>query len=91
MNQDFNRNEDAMKLLLSRMRQRFDKIAEGGGKKAMDKQREKNKLSPRERIQYLIDADKPFIEIGAFAGYELGTLPLPNPGDKDLKKLETKY
>ena len=71
MNQDFNRNEDAMKLLLSRMRQRFDKIAEGGGKKAMDKQREKNKLTPRERIEYLIDADKSFIEIGAFAGYEL--------------------
>lgn len=71
MNLDFNRNEDALKLLLSEMRSRLEKIYEGGGKKAADKQREKNKLTPRERIEYLIDSDKPFIETGAFAGYEM--------------------
>ncbi len=71
MNIEFNRNEDAMKLSLSEMRRRLDKIYEGGGKKAIDKQREKNKLTPRERIAYLIDNDKPFTEIGAFAGYEM--------------------
>ena len=68
MNIEFNRNEDAMKLLLSDMRQRLQKIYEGGGKKAAEKQKEKNKLTPRQRIEYLTDKDKPFIEIGAFAG-----------------------
>lgn len=71
MNIEFNRNEDAMKLSLGEMRRRLEKIYEGGGKKAIEKQREKNKLTPRERINYLIDKDKPFVEIGGFAGYDM--------------------
>ena len=71
MNIEFNRNEDAMKMLLSEMRQRLQKIYEGGGKKAIEKQKEKNKLTARQRIEYLTDKDKPFIEIGAFAGYKM--------------------
>lgn len=71
MNSGFNRNEDAMKMLLSDMRQRLQKIYQGGGKKAVEKQKEKNKLTARERIEYLTDKDKPFIEIGAFAGFEM--------------------
>lgn len=67
----FNRNEDQMKLSLSQLRQRLAKIHEGGGKKAIEKQREKNKLTARERIEYLRDKDKPFLEIGSFAGYEM--------------------
>jgi len=71
MNIEFNRNEDSMKMLLSEMRQRLQKIYEGGGKKAIEKQKEKNKLTPRQRIEYVTDNDKPFIEIGAFAGYKM--------------------
>lgn len=71
MNIEFNRNEDAMKMLLSDMRRRLQKIYEGGGKKAIEKQKEKNKLTARQRIDYLTDKDKPFIEIGAFAGYKM--------------------
>jgi acetyl-CoA carboxylase carboxyltransferase component len=67
----FNKNEDQLRQSLSEMHRKLDKIAEGGGKKAIQKQREKNKLTPRERIDYLLDKDKPFIEIGAFAGYEM--------------------
>lgn len=71
MNITFNRNEDWMKMQLSEMKQRFEKIKSGGGKKSIDKQREKNKLTARERIEYLCDNNKPFIEIGAFAGYDM--------------------
>ena len=71
MNITQNRNEDAMKLLVSQLKQKFDVLALGGGKKAIEKQREKNKLTARERIEYLRDADKPFTEIGAFAGFEM--------------------
>ena len=52
---DFNKNEDALRLAVSGWRTRLDKIALGGGKTAIEKQREKNKLTARERIQYLID------------------------------------
>lgn len=68
---EFNKNEDAMKMAWSRVRREKEKIYEGGGKKAIEKQKEKNKLTARERIKYLCDADKPFIEIGTFAGYEM--------------------
>lgn len=72
MNIEFNRNEDWMKLLCSDYRTIFEKkIKPGGGKKAADKQKERNKLTARERIAYLCDADMPFIEIGAYAGYEM--------------------
>jgi acetyl-CoA carboxylase carboxyltransferase component len=71
MNLEFNRNEDVMKRALSEMRQRFAQVAQGGGKKAIAKQKERNKLTARERIEYLADADTPFIEIGAFAGWDM--------------------
>lgn len=71
MNLDFNKNEDANKIAWSQIRQKLEKIAEGGGKKAAERQKERNKLTARERIQYLVDSNKPFIEIGAFAGYDM--------------------
>ncbi len=66
---DFNMNEDAMKLSLSRMRRRLESIQLGGGKKKIDKQHQKGKLTARERIAYLIDKNSDFLELGAFAGF----------------------
>jgi 3-methylcrotonyl-CoA carboxylase beta subunit len=71
MDIQFNKNEDVMKLSLSEMKNRLQKIYEGGGEKSIKKQKERNKLTARERIEYLRDKEAPFIEIGAFAGYEM--------------------
>ena len=71
MDIQLNKNEDALKLSLAEMRRRLAIIAEGGGKKSIQKQKERNKLTARERIEYLIDKDMPFIEIGAFVGYDM--------------------
>ncbi|MEO6491024.1 MAG: acyl-CoA carboxylase subunit beta [Ferruginibacter sp.] len=71
MNIELNKNEDAMKMSWARVKRELEKIHLGGGKKANDKQKEKNKLTARQRIKYLCDADKPFIELGSFAGYEM--------------------
>lgn len=71
MNVELDRNNDAMQLLLSGLRQKEEKIKEGGGLKAIARQHERAKLTARERLDYLLDADKPFIEIGLFAGYEM--------------------
>lgn len=70
-NLEKNKNEDALKLAWSDVQQKLDKIFEGGGLKAVAKQKEKNKLTARQRIAYLCDNDKPFIELGAFAGYNM--------------------
>ncbi|MCH8555621.1 MAG: acyl-CoA carboxylase subunit beta [Schleiferiaceae bacterium] len=64
-----NQNEDHLKLLVSDMKRRLAKIHEGGGKKKLTKQHEQGKLTARERVEFLLDNDKPVIEIGAFAGY----------------------
>ena len=45
MDLDFNKNEDNMKQALSQLRNRFQKIALGGGVKSIDKQHEKKKLT----------------------------------------------
>ena len=71
MDTAFNRNEDWMKLATSQTKQYFEKIKLGGGKKAIEKQRERNKLTPRERIALLIDPNSHITEIGAFAGFEM--------------------
>ncbi len=71
MDINFNKNEDAIKLLVSTMKQRLAKVSEGGGKKSIDKLHEKGKLHARERIKLLFDDDKPFIEIGAFTGHNM--------------------
>jgi len=71
MDLEFNKNEDGMKLAVSQMKQRHAQVSLGGGKKAMEKAREKGKMSPRERIQYLIDKDSTFTEIGAFTGWDM--------------------
>ena len=66
---EFNKNDDKMRLLISEMKRRHSKVVLGGGKKKIDKQHEKGKLTARERIDYLKDSNADFFEIGAFAGY----------------------
>jgi acetyl-CoA carboxylase carboxyltransferase component len=60
-----------LKALVEKTNTYLQKIYEGGGKKAIAKQKEKGKLVARERIEYLIDKGTSFIEIGAFAGWEM--------------------
>jgi len=64
----FNKNEDYNKLARDQVRQRWEQIKLGGGEKALEKLHSQGKLSARERIDYLLDKDKPRVEIGAFAG-----------------------
>ncbi|NCI46008.1 acyl-CoA carboxylase subunit beta [Sediminibacterium soli] len=70
MNMD-NPNKDWMLQSLDQMNRYRETIRLGGGKKAIDKQHERNKRTPRERIDYLCDHDRPFIELGSFAGFEM--------------------
>ncbi|HXU26625.1 MAG TPA: carboxyl transferase domain-containing protein [Bacteroidia bacterium] len=73
MDIEFNKNDDKMRLLISQMEQRLNKIYVGGGQSRIDKLHEQGKMSARERIDFLLDKDSPRIEMGAFAGYEMYT------------------
>ncbi len=67
----FNKNEDYNKLKWSEIKQKLHKIYLGGGKKRIEKEHNKGKMTARERIDYLLDKDKEQFEIGAFAGYNM--------------------
>jgi len=67
----FYKNEDTMKLAVSKIQHKLNKIMLGGGQKKIDKHKAKNKMTARERIDYLKDEDSQFLEIGAFAGYKM--------------------
>jgi len=68
MDINFNKNEDHNKLLLSDLKQKFSKIKLGGGEKRIQKLHAEGKMTARERIDYLLDANAESIEIGAFVG-----------------------
>ena len=67
----FNRNEDFNKQDWDLVKSRLEKIYKGGGEKAAAKQKEKGKMLCRERVDYLLDENSEWIEIGAFAGYDM--------------------
>lgn len=65
------KNTDAFKLAVSSLNRHLEKIHEGGGAKRIEKLHKEGKMTARERIDYLLDADRPRIEVGAFAGFEM--------------------
>ena len=67
----FNRNQDFNKQDWDLVKSRLEKIYKGGGEKAAAKQKEKGKMLCRERVDYLLDENSEWIEIGAFAGYDM--------------------
>lgn len=71
MDINFNKNEDRFRLLNSAIKQEKEKVKLGGGKKSIEKLRSKNKMTARERIEYLIDEGSVFTEIGTLAGWNM--------------------
>ena len=68
---EFNKNDDANRMLWSRYQKLAKQIHLGGGEKSQSKQRAKGKLTARERVNYLKDKDADFLEIGTYAGYDM--------------------
>ena len=69
MDLEFNKQEDANKLRLSEMKRLLAKIELGGGQKGIDKLHAQGKMTAREHVNFLIDDQTDFTELGAFAGY----------------------
>ncbi|WP_300664745.1 acyl-CoA carboxylase subunit beta [Fluviicola sp.] len=65
---EFNKNDDEMRLKISRMEAELAKVMKGGGEKRIAALHEKGKMTARERIDMLLDANTPRFEVGAFAG-----------------------
>lgn len=65
---EFNKNDDEMRLKISRMESELASVMKGGGEKRIAALHEKGKMTARERIDMLLDANTPRFEVGAFAG-----------------------
>jgi 3-methylcrotonyl-CoA carboxylase beta subunit len=46
-------------------------LRQGGGKAGQDRQRKLGRLPVRERLEVLLDADRPFLELGLWAAYQM--------------------
>ncbi|MBA4250681.1 MAG: methylcrotonoyl-CoA carboxylase [Chlorobiaceae bacterium] len=62
-------NQDHYKNLLRKLETERKKVQLGGGEKAIQKHKEKGKLTARERIALLIDKDSTYYEINTFAAH----------------------
>tara|TARA_B100001173_G_scaffold294657_2_gene288732 strand:+ start:5584 stop:7212 length:1629 start_codon:yes stop_codon:yes gene_type:complete len=71
MGEEFNKNEERMKMMVSDLNRKLQKIHKGGGDDKIKKHQAKGKLTARDRILELLDTNEPQQEIGAFAGYEM--------------------
>ncbi len=68
MDIEFNMNDDRMRQLNFKLKEKIKQVKLGGGEKKIASQHAKGKLTARERIAYLIDDADDFLEIGALAG-----------------------
>jgi hypothetical protein len=78
--EDFVENRNAMEELLLDLRQQVEKVRLGGGSKALERHKKRNKFLPRERIDHLLDPASPFVELSQLAGLELYDEPLAAGG-----------
>ena len=62
------KNDASLKALCEELDRKLKQVYLGGGEKRLQAQRDKGKLTARERIAYLLDPGAPFLEIGALAG-----------------------
>jgi 3-methylcrotonyl-CoA carboxylase beta subunit len=76
----FQENQATMQGLVDDLESKLQTIYEGGPKKSQERQREQGKLLARERINLLLDPGSPFLELSAFAGFELYKDAVPAGG-----------
>jgi len=67
----FNKNDDAMRLLIGNWQRKVQQVHLGGGKKRIEKHHSKGKLTARERIALLTDEKSRFLEIGTLAADDM--------------------
>ncbi|GMQ48621.1 carboxyl transferase domain-containing protein [Vibrio sp. 10N] len=73
-------NVDAMTTLVEEMQTHLELIKQGGGERAIERQRKKGKLPVRERIETLLDQGADFLEIGQFAAWDVYDEAIPCAG-----------
>ena len=71
---------DALRARAQELRDRAAGIRAGGGEAARARHTARGKMFVRDRIDALLDAGSPFLEVGLFAAHEVYDSPLPAAG-----------
>lgn len=67
--EQFQFNSDKFNKLIDQFKEQREVIYLGGGPLAIERQHKKGRMTVRERIDYLIDNDSEFLELGTFAAW----------------------
>ena len=67
----FQANRERMQQLVAELRARLSGARDGGGAKYVERHREQGKLPVRERIERLLDAGSPFLELSPLAASDM--------------------
>ncbi|WP_330472020.1 carboxyl transferase domain-containing protein [Vibrio harveyi] len=73
-------NKAVMTELVNNLNAIIKAIKQGGGQKAIDRQRLKGKLPVRERVMHLLDESSEFLEVGQFAAWNVYEESIPCAG-----------
>jgi 3-methylcrotonyl-CoA carboxylase beta subunit len=73
-------NRDHLAGLVKQLRDRLTVCRQGGGPKYLERHREQGKLPVRERIDTLLDAGSPFLELSPLAAWDLYDNDAPGAG-----------
>src|SRR5690348_10146928 len=76
----FRTNERAMRALVADLREKSAAIALGGDEPSRQRHLSRGKLLARDRIRLLLDPGSPFLELSAFAAYEMYDGAVPAAG-----------
>jgi acetyl-CoA carboxylase carboxyltransferase component len=76
----FEERRARMAQLVAELRERTERVARGGGEKALEKHRSRGKLTARERIDRLLDPDSAFLELSALAAWDMYEGQAPGAG-----------
>src|SRR5437660_12376174 len=76
----FRANDAALRALVVDLRDKTTAIAQGGDEASRQRHLGRGKLLARERIRLLLDPGSPFLELSAFAAYEMYDGAVPAAG-----------
>src|ERR1043166_4904352 len=76
----FRANDSAMRALVIDLREKSAAIALGGDETSRKRHLSRGKLLPRERVRLLLDPGSPFLELSAFAAYQMYDGAVPAAG-----------
>lgn len=68
--QQFQSNQEAWVPVLERFEHSLEKVSDEGNEGSLRRHQSRGQLLPRDRIALILDQDSPFLELGAFAGFE---------------------